>query len=107
MVLKTVMQLNESVREGFSGLQLQGYVTVPTSYQWNAIPNEHGHYADDELVDRLLVKKRSDQLAPAHQPDILARFLAKTAHEWADCIVHELHVRGNLGWRRATGEDDG
>ena len=30
--------------------------------------------------------------AAAHQPDILAGPLSKTAHEWADCTVHELHA---------------
>jgi hypothetical protein len=92
MVLNAVMQLNHTILEAFDGLQIQGHVTVTPRYQWNAIPNEDWDHTDDELVDRLLVKKRGDELAAAHQPDILARLLSKTAHEWADCTVHELHA---------------
>src|SRR6266849_2018945 len=91
MVLNAVMQLNHTILEAFDGLQIQGHVAETSRYQWNAIPNEHWGHTDDELVDRLLVKKGSDELAAAHQPDILARLLSKTAHEWADCTVHELH----------------
>ena len=40
----------------------------------------------------LLVEKGGDDLAAAHQPDVLAGLLAKTAHEWADDIVDELHA---------------
>src|SRR5947207_4518815 len=75
-------------------------------YQWDAVTNENGHHTDDELVDRLRVKKRGDDLATAHQPDILARLLSKAAHEWTNCIVHELHASRGVGWRRMTGEDD-
>ncbi len=92
MVLNAVMQLNQTILEAFNGVQIQGHVTVTPRYQWNAIPNEHWGHTDDELVDRPLVKKGGDELAAAHQPDILARLLSKTAHEWADCTVHELHA---------------
>ena len=37
------------------------------------------------------VMKGGDDLAAAHQPDILASLLSKMAHEWADC-VHKLHA---------------
>src|SRR5260370_36789242 len=87
-----VMQLHHTILEAFDGLQIQGHVAVTSRYQWNAIPNEHWGHTDDELVDRLLVKKGGDELAAAHQPDILAGLLSKTAHEWADCTVHELHA---------------
>ena len=92
MVLNAVMELNHTILEAFKGMQLQGYVTVAPRYQWNAIPNKHWGHTDDELVDRVLVKKGGDQLAAAHQPDILARLLSKTAYERADCTVHELHA---------------
>ncbi len=92
MVLNAVLQLNHTILEAFNGVQIQGHVAVTSRYQWNPIPNEDWGHADDELVDRLLVKKRGDDLAAAHQPDILATSLSKTAQEWADCIVHELHA---------------
>jgi hypothetical protein len=91
LVLHAVVQLNQTIVKSFDGSQLQGHVTMTPRYQWDAIPNENGGHTDDELVDRPRVKKRGDDLATAHQPDILARLLSKTAHEWADCIVHELH----------------
>ena len=86
------MQLNQTIIEPFDGLQIQGHLAMTSRYQWNAVPNKHGDHTDDELVDRLSVKKGGDEIAPAHQPDILARLLSKTAHEWADCTVHELHA---------------
>jgi hypothetical protein len=92
MVLNAVMQLNHTILEAFDGLQIQRDVAVTSRYQWNAIPNKHWDHTDDELVDRVLVEKGGDELAAAHQPDILARVLSKTAHEWADCAAHELHA---------------
>ena len=92
MVLNAVMQLNHTILEAFDGLQIQGHVAVTPRYERNAISDEYRNDANDELVDRLRIKKRGDDLAAAHQPDILARLLSKTAHEWADCTVHELHA---------------
>src|SRR6266571_491217 len=89
-VLNPVARLNHTILEAFDGVQVQGHVTMTPRYQGNAIPNEHWRHGDDELVDRLLVKKGGDEPAATHQPDILARPLSKTAHEWADCTVHEL-----------------
>jgi len=86
------MQLNHTVLEAINGVQIQGDVTMTPRDQWDAVPNENGDHTDDELVDRLRVKKRADDLATTHQPDILARLLSKTANEWADGIVHELHA---------------
>src|SRR5262249_26558648 len=92
MALNAVMQLNQTILEAFNGVQLQGYVTVTPGYQWNPVSNKHWGYTDDELVDRVLVKKGGDELAAAHQPDILAGMLSKTAYEWAYCTLHELHA---------------
>ena len=86
------MQLNHTILEALNRVQIQGHVTMTPRYQWDTIPNENGGHTDNELVYRLRVKKRGDDLATAHQPDILARLLSKTAHEWADCIVYELHA---------------
>ena len=86
------MQLNQTILEAFNGVQIQRHVTVTPRYEWNAIPNKHGGHTDDKLVDRVLVQKGGDEFAAAHQPDILARLLSKTAYERADCAVHELHA---------------
>src|SRR5438876_8746997 len=92
LLLNAVMQLNHAILEAINGVQIQGHVTMTPRYQWDAVPNENGGHTDDELVDRLRVKKRGDDLATAHQPDILARLLSKASHEWSDCIVHDLHA---------------
>src|SRR3989449_5165764 len=73
LLLHAVMQLNHTILEAIDGVQLQGHVTMPPRYQWDAVPDENRDHTDDELVDRLRVKKRGDDLATPHQPDILAR----------------------------------
>src|SRR6266699_4139453 len=64
--LNAVMQLNHTILEALNGVQLQGHVTVTPRDQWDAVPNENGDHTDDELVDRLRVKKRGDDLATPH-----------------------------------------
>jgi hypothetical protein len=86
------MQLNHTILEAFNGVQLQGYVTVTPRYERDAIPNEDWGHTDDKLIDRVLVKKGGDELAAAHQPDILARMLSKMPYEGPDFAVHELHA---------------
>src|SRR6266571_554524 len=92
VVLNAVTQLNQPILEAFDGVQIHAHVAVMLRYEWNAIPDKHRDDTDDERVDRMFVKKRGDQLAVAYQPDILTRLLPKTAHECADCTVHELHT---------------
>src|SRR5438477_601832 len=94
-----------TILEALNGVQLQRRVTMTPRYQWDAVPNENGDHTDDELVDRLRVKKRGDDLAAPHQPDILARPRSKATHEWPDGIVHELHAWRGVRWRMA-GEND-
>src|SRR5882762_7485477 len=101
-VLYVVVQLDQTIFEALDGEQLQGYVAGTPRYQWDALPNENWGHTDDKLVDRLLVKKGGDDLAAAHQPDILARLLSETAHKWADGIVHELNSRWDFRWRRVA-----
>ena len=100
------MQLNQTIREALNRVQTQWHVAVTPRYQWNAIPNEHWGHTDDELVDCMLVKKGGDDLAAAHQPDILARLLSETAHKWADGIVHELNSRWDFRRSRVARKDN-
>ena len=58
--------------------------------QRDALADEHGHDADDELVDRIFVQKRRDEIASAHHPDILALLASQTLHEGADAAGDEL-----------------
>ena len=89
-VLNAVMQLNEAILEAFDGVQLQGYVAVATCDQGDAVSDEYRDDADDEFVDCALVEKGGDEVAAAHQPDVLAGLLSKAAHERADGLAHEL-----------------
>ena len=90
--LHSLTKLDEAIFKLLGRPQRQRDVKVTSRYERNAISDKYRNDADDELVDGLRVKKRSDDLAGAHQPDILTRLLSKTAHEWADCIIHELHA---------------
>src|SRR5262249_29569577 len=106
MLPNAVLQLNQTILEALDGVQIQRHVAVPSRYQRNAIPDEHWGHTDDELVDRLLVEKGRDEVAAAHQPDVLARLLSKTADERADGAVHELHAGRDIGRRSMAGKDD-
>src|SRR5690348_16289057 len=81
--LHSITQLDDTICKLFGRPQRQRDVTVTPRYQRNAVSDEYGNDADNELVDRLRIKKRGDDFTAAHQPDILARLLAEPAHEWA------------------------
>src|SRR5689334_4210493 len=100
------MQLDETILKAFGSLQVQRHVTGTTRYQWNAVPNKHRDHTDHKLVDRVLVKKRGDELAATHQPDVLAGLVSKPAYVWTDGAVHKLHAWRNVGRWRVTGKDD-
>ena len=86
----SVVQLHQTIVESFDLPQLQRHLTVTACYQWNTVADEHRHHADDEFVDRLLVEKGRDELAPAHQPDILAGLCPKLPNERANWLVGPL-----------------
>jgi len=106
LVRNAVVQLDQAILEAFGGLQLQGDVTVATTYEWNAVSDKDRNYTDDELVDRILVKKGGDELAASHQPDVLSGLLAKPAYERADWTIHEFHAWRHIDWRSLAGKDD-
>ena len=58
-----VVQLYQAIVEPLDGTQVEELVPVTPRDQRNAVPDEHGHDADDELVDRLRVEKRRNELA--------------------------------------------
>src|SRR5436190_18609906 len=82
VALQPVVQLNKTIIEALNRVQLQWHVTVTSCYQRNPISNEHGDYTHDEFVDRSIVEKGGDEITAPHQPDVLARLLSKTPHEW-------------------------
>ena len=59
----------------------------------NALPDERRHQGDDELVNRVRVKKGPDDLSSAHQPDVLARLPAQALGKGPDRLGDELDAR--------------
>src|SRR4051812_21771773 len=88
-ILNAIVGLNQTVFEALYGAQLEEHLTMAPRDQGNAVSNEHRSHADHELVDDVLVKKGRDQVAAAHQPDVLAGLLALTTNERADRLAHE------------------
>src|SRR3954465_425699 len=105
--LNSVMQLNQTVVEALDGLQIERHMLVATRDQRNAVADEHRHDADHELVDRPLVEKGGDEIAAAHQPDVLAWLRAKLAHIGADWIADELDAARHIGGRSTSRENVG
>src|SRR5436190_2385767 len=101
-----VVQLDDAVVEALDGAQVEGHVALTPRDERDAVADEHGDYVDDELVDRARIQKGGDDVATAHQPDVLAKLRSKTVDERADRLAHELHAWRHGGWRRVTGEDD-
>src|SRR5256885_8014632 len=92
LAFETVVQLDETVLEALDTVKLHRYVTVASRDERNAVPDEDRHDADDELVDRLGVEKGGNDLAAAHQPDVLTGPFAKSPNECGDVAVHEFHA---------------
>src|SRR5579871_2745433 len=66
---------------------------------WDAFADQGRHDGDDERVDRARIQERGDDLAPAHEPDVLARLVAQALDERADWFGHEYDA-GRDGRRR-------
>src|SRR5204863_6282837 len=73
-----VVQLDDAVVEALDGAQVEGHVALTPRDERDAVADEHGDYVDDELVDRARIQKGGDDVATAHQPDVLARLRSKT-----------------------------
>ena len=80
---------------------------MTSPYERNAISDEYRNDANDELVDRLRIKKRGDDFTAAHQPDIFALAFSKSLHVHANCLVCEFDGRWSIFWTRMMREDDG
>src|SRR5436309_237974 len=106
-VLHSVTKLDETIFKPFGRPQRQWDVKVTSRYERNAIPDKYRNDANDELVDRLRIKKRGDDFTAAHQPDIFALALSKSIHEDTNCLVCEFDCRWSIFWTRMTREDDG
>src|SRR4051812_34095900 len=97
--LNAIVELDQTVVKALDGFQIERHVLVATRDQRNAVADEDRHYADHELVDRPLVEKGGDEIAAAHQPEVLARRLAMLAHIRADWIADELYTARHISGR--------
>jgi hypothetical protein len=105
--LHSVAKLDETVLKPFGRPQRQRDVTVTSAYKRNAISDKCRNDANDELVDRLRIKKGGDDFTAAHQPDISALALAKSIREHTNCLVREFDGRWSSCGTWMTREDDG
>jgi len=85
--LHLVKQLNDAVRKLLYTEQAERHRAMPRCKEWNAFPDEGWHDGDDELVNRVLVKKGADDLTSAHHPDVLASLLTEAFGEGPDRLV--------------------
>src|SRR5689334_4717326 len=72
--------------------------------KWNALPDERRHDADNELVNRALVKEGPDDLTSAHHPDVLASLLAEAFGKGPDRLGDELDADRHGCKGRPAGE---
>ncbi len=80
---------------------------MTSRYERDAVSDKYRNDANDELVDRLRIKKRGDDFTAAHQPDIFAVAFSKSINEHIYCLVSEFDGRWSIFWTRMTREDDG
>src|SRR5215467_253538 len=78
---------------------------MPRRKKGNTFPDEDRHDCNDELINRGLVQKRSDDLASAHQPDVLANLRAEAFGKGTDGLGHELDARRYGSRRRSPREN--
>ena len=78
---------------------------MPGCNERNTFPDEYGHDADNELVNRTLVKERRDDLTSTHQPDVLACLLAEALGKSPDRFRDELDS-GRSGCRGSLSRED-
>jgi hypothetical protein len=103
----SVTKLDDTIVKLFSRPQRQWDVQVTSRDERNAISDEYWHDANDELVDRLGVKKRTDDFAATHQPDVFALTVSKPIHERANGLVREFNGWRSIFGTRAARENDG
>src|SRR5215467_1974154 len=84
-----VMNLHDPVGKRLDRTERERLLAMPRRDQRNPLADEHRHDADDELVDRSRVEERSDDLAPAHHPDVLAPLFAQPRDKALDRLADE------------------
>src|ERR1700743_1434785 len=71
---------------------MERHVPMARRYKWNALADEGRHDVDVELVDFAGIKKRGDQLSPAHHPYVLSRRCAQALGKGFHRLRDEFHA---------------
>ncbi len=71
------MRLNDPIRKLLYAQQAERHGTMLRRKERNAFTDEGWYDGDDELVNRVLVQERPDDLSSAHHPDVLASLRAE------------------------------
>src|SRR5213080_4063210 len=87
------MKPHHTVRIAPGGEQFQGNRAVMGLDERNSFPNENGDDVNNELIDFVLIQKRSDDPASAHHPNILARLQTQSLRKSLDRLADELDSR--------------
>src|SRR5687767_6562275 len=98
------MQLNDAVWKLLDAEQAERDLAMPRRDEGNAIPDEGRHDCDDELVNRVLIEERTDDVPSAHHPDVLAGLRAEAFSERGDRLGDEVDADGHGSRRRLPGE---
>ena len=98
MGLGAIVEVDDSVGEGFGGKELEPDGTMAGLNRRGAFADEDGDDVDAELVDFALVQKGGDDFAAAHHPDIFAGLGAQALGESLDRLAYEFEGRQ---WRLA------
>lgn len=86
------MQLNDAVWKLFEAEQAERDVTMARCDQRNPFTDECWHHGNDEFVDRVFVEERSDDLASAHQPHVLAWLSADAFGKRSNRLADEVNA---------------
>src|SRR5262245_4371866 len=98
------MQLHDAVWKLLKTEQAERHLTMPRYEERNALPDEDRYDGDDEFVNRALVQERRDDLASAHQPDVLAGLRAEALGKGANGLGDEVNAGGHGSRRRPPRE---
>src|SRR5215831_9388053 len=98
------MQLNDAIRKLLYTSQAERHLTMPRCEKGNTFADEGWHDGNDELINRGLVQKGSDDFASAHHPDVLACLRAEAFGKDTDRLGDEFDARGHGSRRRPPRE---
>src|SRR4026209_2683020 len=99
------MQLHDAVRKLLDTNRAERHFAMPRCNERNPFSDEGWYDGDDELVNRVLIEKGSDDVPSAHHPDVLAGLSAKALDEVGDRLGEEVDPGRQRSRRRPPRED--